>query len=159
MHAMLWILAALLASSQATTQPAVNPDSNAAAIRASRGQLNAALARRTFNDMKDVLGENVSSIGPAKRSLGTDDFIGFYVDLVKRRPDLVLVREPASIRVDSYGDLGAESGEWHESWTQDGVLTELRGPYFALWKKKAGHWLLDAETFLPLSCSGGSYCK
>jgi hypothetical protein len=55
--------------------------------------------------------------------------------------------------------FASESGEWHESWREGGVLTELRGSYLALWRKVEGRWLLDAEVFVPLSCAGSSYCN
>ena len=40
----------------------------------------------------------------------------------------------------------------------EGVFTELRGSYQALWRRVDGRWLLDAQVFIPLSCKGSSYC-
>lgn len=73
--------------------------------------------------------------------------------------DLVLNHEPQGVRIYRKGTFAAESGEWNESWGERGVPTELRGSYFALWRKVHGRWLLDSQVFVPLVCKGGSYCN
>jgi Domain of unknown function (DUF4440) len=158
MQKMLWILVALVFWSCATTQPSRASDLDEAAIRAARGRLDEALARRQLAAMNDELVENVSITGPVWRTVGRDQLLQAYTRLLSARPDLVWIREPQTVRINASWLFASESGEWREQWREGGALTELRGSYLALWRKVEGHWRLDAEVFVPLSCEGSSYC-
>jgi ketosteroid isomerase-like protein len=35
---------------------------------------------------------------------------------------------------------------------------EVTGTYYAKWKKLNDQWMISAEVFTPLKCSGGNYC-
>jgi hypothetical protein len=159
MQKMFWILVALLLWACATTQPSPSSDPDEAAIRAARGRLNEALAKRQLAAMNEELVDNVSITGPVWRTVGRDQLLQAYTRLTSRRPDLVWIREPQAVRINASWLFASESGEWRESWREGGVLTELRGSYLALWRKVEGRWLLDAEVFVPLSCAGSSYCN
>jgi hypothetical protein len=159
MQKMLWILVVLLFGACATTQPSPSSDPDEVAIRAARGRLNEALAKRQFAAMNEELVDNVSMTGPVWRTVGRDQLLQAYTRLTSRRPDLVWVREPQAVRINASWLFASESGEWRESWREGGVFTELHGSYLALWRKVEGRWLLDAEVFVPLSCAGSSYCN
>jgi Domain of unknown function (DUF4440) len=159
MPKMLWILVTLLLWACGTTQPSRASDSDEAAIRAARSRLNEALARQQLAAMNEEVVENVSITGPAWRTVGRNQLLQAYTRLTSRRPDLVWMREPQVVRINESWLFASENGEWHESWREGGVFTELRGSYLALWRKVEGRWLLDAEVFVPLSCKGSSYCN
>ena len=150
MRKALWILAVLLLGACRTTQSSSSsPDE--IAIRASRSRLNEALAKREFAAMNEEVVDNVIITGPVWRTVGRDQLLHTYSGLVSKRPDLVWTREPQAVRINARWPFASETGEWYESWREEGVLTELRGTYSALWRKVKGRWLLDAEVFVPLS--------
>ena len=159
MQKMLWMLVVLLLGACATMQPSLASDPDEAAIRAARSRLNEALSKQQLAAMNEELVENVSVTGPAWRTVGRDQLVQAYTRLISRRPDLVWIREPQAVRINASWLFASESGEWRESWREGGVFTELRGSYLALWRKVDGRWLLDAEVFVPLSCTGSSYCN
>jgi uncharacterized protein DUF4440 len=159
MQKMLWMLVVLLLGAYATIPPSLASDPDEAAIRAARSRLNEALSKQQLTPMNEELVENVSVTGPVWRTVGRDQLLQAYTRLLSRRPDLVWIREPQAVRINASWLLASESGEWRESWREGGVVTELRGSYLALWRKVNGRWLLDAEVFVPLSCTGSNYCN
>lgn len=75
-----------------------------------------------------------------------------------RRPDTKWVRTSRHISVNERWDVAAEEGEWTGTWTDtDGPVT-ITGTYLAQWRRSAGVWRIQAEVFVPLHCSGGTYC-
>ncbi len=75
------------------------------------------------------------------------------------RPDTVYVRRPTAIDVFAPWDVASERGEWTGRWTEpDGVL-EIGGTYQAQWRRMDGHWLIQAELFVPTRCTGAAYCR
>jgi len=73
-------------------------------------------------------------------------------------PDVIYIRTPGSIDIYSDWKMAGETGTWVGRWTDRGDQIELRGTYFAKWHQVDGRWLIRAEIFVPLSCSGGAYC-
>jgi hypothetical protein len=159
MQRLLSMVVAALLGVCAAVQASLASDSDEAAIRAARGRLNEALSKQQLASMNEELVENVSVTGPVWRTVGRDQLLEKYTRLISKRPDLVWIREPQAVRIDSSWLLASESGDWRESWREEGVFTELRGQYLALWRKVDDHWRLDAEVFVPLSCTGSSYCN
>lgn len=74
-------------------------------------------------------------------------------------PDVIYVRTPEVIRVFSEWKMASESGNWVGRWTAGEDKIELSGAYFAKWHKVDGRWLIRAEVFVPLACSGGKFCE
>ena len=75
------------------------------------------------------------------------------------RPDTVYVRRPTAVDVFAPWDVASERGEWTGRWTEpDGVL-EIGGTYQAQWRRVDGHWLIQAELFVPARCTGAAYCR
>ena len=142
--------------SKKTTQSSMDADE--AAIRAVRGRLNEVFAKHRITDMSELMVENFSMTGPKWRSVGRDTYIQGTIRLQESRPEITEVYEPQAIQINTRWWYASESGEWHETWLEKGILTELRGSYQALWRRVDGRWLLDAQVFIPLSCKGGSYC-
>jgi ketosteroid isomerase-like protein len=74
------------------------------------------------------------------------------------KPDVLYVRTPQTIQVFEAWSMASESGTWTGSWTENAQKIELTGTYMAKWHKVDGAWLIRAEVFVPLTCSGGAYC-
>lgn len=74
------------------------------------------------------------------------------------KPDVLYVRTPQTIQVFDAWKMASESGTWAGSWTENGQKIELTGTYMAKWHKLDGAWLIRAEVFVPLTCTGGAYC-
>ena len=72
--------------------------------------------------------------------------------------DVIYVRTPDVIRVFPEWKMASETGTWVGRWSQDKDKIELSGTYFAKWHKVKGAWLIRAEIFVPLRCTGGKYC-
>ncbi|MEQ9425167.1 MAG: nuclear transport factor 2 family protein [Cyclobacteriaceae bacterium] len=73
-------------------------------------------------------------------------------------PDVIYIRTPNKIEVFEDWNMASENGEWVGRWTDGQDKIELSGSYYAKWHKVEGKWLMRAEVFTPLKCSGGSYC-
>ena len=74
------------------------------------------------------------------------------------KSDVLYVRTPQTVQVFEAWGMASESGTWTGSWTENGQKIELTGTYMAKWHKLDGSWLIRAEVFVPLTCSGGAYC-
>ena len=155
----LTLLIALLVVSCAPVTPALSTDSDAAAIRNARRQMSESLSKREFAAIGQHLTDNVSITGPVWRTVGREHVLGAYSGLMTRRPDLVWTYEPQEIRINRDWSFASESGTWRETWGESDGLTDLRGSYMALWRRAEGRWLLDAQVFIPLACTGSGYCS
>jgi len=124
----------------------------AAAVRSARSAQNAAIAARDFDRaatywtddvvIRSGLGRVVQGRSNYRAAMGADSATVF-----RREPD----------RVDVSGNdrwpLAFESGTWTGHGARDGRPL-IRGRYAAQWIKRDGHWLIRAEVFVALGCSG-----
>jgi ketosteroid isomerase-like protein len=76
----------------------------------------------------------------------------------KSKPDVIYIRTPTALEVFAAWKMASETGTWVGRWTDNGARIELQGTYYAKWHKINGEWLIRAEIFTPLSCSGGEFC-
>jgi ketosteroid isomerase-like protein len=76
-----------------------------------------------------------------------------------RRPDTVYVRKTRTIDLFSAWNVAAERGEWTGEWSEPDGKVEIGGTYLAQWRKVDGHWLIQAELFVPTHCRGSRYCS
>ena len=72
------------------------------------------------------------------------------------KPDVVYIRNTETIEVFKDWGMASEYGNWIGRWTEEGIKVELTGRYFAKWHFVGGRWLIRAEIFVPLTCSGPS---
>ena len=131
-----------------------------AAIRAARERSNRAIAS---HDLAGVVAEMmpdvyvVSSAGlqisgrALNRARFADQFAG--------KPDIVYRRTPDSVAVFARWGMAAEYGRWIGSWTDPDGKVRIGGSYFAKWQKTGATWRIQAETYVPLNCDGGAYCR
>jgi hypothetical protein len=105
------------------------------------------------------LSKTYHSASGSGRISGADSAVVFAARLFARRPDLLFQARPTRIRVLADHGLASELGEWVERWREPSGLTELRGTYFALWRRQSNRWLIEGEVNVPESCTGSDYCK
>ena len=54
--------------------------------------------------------------------------------------------------------VAAERGNWTGRWTEPDGVVEIGGSYLAQWRKVGDAWLIQAEVFVPATCTGSRYC-
>lgn len=140
-------------------QPKMAGDPEEVLIRSARQVSNEAIAKKDTAmlvsvwtlDYHLVTSRNFERSG---RIANRDWFASEYTS----KPDVIYVRTPETIQVFSKWNMASESGTWVGRWTDQGEPCELSGSYFAKWHKVNGRWLIRAEVFVPLSCSG-KFCE
>lgn len=153
----------LLAACASQQQPAL-PTSNLSIadrheILSQRSRWNAAFAERRIDDLLKLVTDDFTlAIGPGIFS-GRDVVIGGFQTLFEKRPDLEFIRHPVTVEGHAAWGLAYEIGWWEERWPEGGELIELEGSYMAMWRRTDAGWLQRSETFVPASCTGGSYCE
>jgi hypothetical protein len=155
MATLLLIAGALPPSAVAqTSNPAVEDS-----IRLARGEWNRAIETRDTAALRALLSETYHSGSGFGHILGADSAVIFAARLFARRPDVLFQTRATRIRVLAEHGLASEFGEWVERWREPSGHTELRGTYYALWRRQNGRWLIEAEVNTPESCAGSEYCK
>ncbi|MEP6492235.1 MAG: nuclear transport factor 2 family protein [bacterium] len=133
--------------------------SDAAAIRSARARSNSAIQSHNLDSLASVwLPEYVSVSSTNARSVGRDSARANFMNLFATRPGVIFVRTPQTIRVNPAWRQAGESGHWTGHWSATDGVVRVSGDYFAKWRKVGDKWLLVAETFVQLRCTGGRYC-
>ena len=144
------------------------PDRGAAAqvlsdeqlIREARARSNAAIAAHDPSAMARVWMPDLHVVSSTSAQVaGRDANQQRMARQFAGRPDTLYVRTPSTIDVYAPWAVASERGEWTGRWTEpDGKMT-IGGTYLAQWRKIDGQWLIQAELYVPTTCSGGRYCK
>ena len=114
---------------------------------------------RDTSAFRALLSRTYHSASGSGHISGADSAVVFAARLFARRPDVLFEAQPTRIRVLADHGLASEFGEWVERWREPSGLTELRGTYYALWRRQSGRWLIEGEVNVPESCTGSDYCK
>jgi len=75
------------------------------------------------------------------------------------RPDTIYVRKPSTVDVYLPWEIASEHGEWTGQWTEPDGTVDTAGTYMAQWRRVGGQWLVQAELYVPMRCSGSRYCS
>jgi len=145
------LLLACLASSGAGAQA----PSDEVLIRQARAASNQAIARHDVPAIVGFLSDEfqvAASNGTFMR--GREEMGNAFAGRFAEFKDAVYVRTPESVEVNPAGTVAAETGRWTGGWTTPGGPFRTGGRYAASWRKVAGTWLIHAELFVPLSCTG-----
>ena len=137
--------------------PAGGPD--VVAIKALREAFNDAIARHDLSGIRSTLAPDVVVVSSTSAvTRGREAYVAALEGQFRSRPDVVYRRTPDDVGVfDAWGQA-SESGTWAGSWTEpDGKVT-VGGRYFAKWRKIAGAWSVETETYVPERCAGSAYC-
>ncbi len=128
-------------------------------IRQARAASNAAIARHDAEAVAGFLLENAQAVFSTSAILsGRAANQASYASRFQQTQDVRWVRTPSTVKVWNAWQVAAEEGEWTGEWTQTDGKVHIRGSYFAQWRKIDGTWRIQAEVFVPLECSGSSYC-
>lgn len=130
-----------------------------ALIHAARAENNRAIAAHDTSAVASIWLPEFWLVSSANaQSAGRDAARARFAQTFATRPDVVFVRTPETIHVNSSWLQAAESGHWTGRWTQSDSLTLVGGRYFAKWRKVNDRWMLLAEVYVQTSCTGSSYC-
>jgi ketosteroid isomerase-like protein len=136
-----------------------DPRGDESAIRAARTSQNRALAAHDLDAIAKTLSIDYVGLSSTNtRVLGRDAKREDFAKQFAARPNLVFVRTPTSIIVNTAWAQAAENGQWSGEWTLAGETTRAGGVYFAKWRKEDGVWRILAETFVQTSCTGSRFC-
>jgi ketosteroid isomerase-like protein len=139
--------------------PAAAQSADERQIRDRRESSNQAIARHDAAGIGAILATNVIVV--TSNSLhreGRDANVQSFAEQFRTRRDVVYRRTPDEVRVFAPWLMAAEAGRWTGSWTDPDGKIELTGRYFAKWRKLDGVWLVESETYVPETCTGGRYC-
>ncbi len=149
---------------ESSKRPRKNDDEGQ--IRAARELSNNAIAVRDTLALASVWTEDYHVITSRNaEASGRAANIARFKSEYSSKPDVIYVRTPARIDIFSKWSMAAESGTWIGRWTESGRPPDgqeervvLQGRYFAKWHKTNGKWMIRAEIFVPLNCSGDEFC-
>jgi ketosteroid isomerase-like protein len=92
------------------------------------------------------------------RFVGKDQYAAGLAREFKSKEDVTYVRTPESIEIFPAWEIAAESGRWIGTWESGDEQIEISGTYYAKWKRLNNQWLISAEVYTPMKCTGGTYC-
>jgi ketosteroid isomerase-like protein len=129
-------------------------------IRARRESSNAAIARHDAAGIGAALAPHVIVVtSNSVHREGRNANVESFAEQFRTRPDVVYRRTPDAVRVFMPWLMASEYGTWTGSWTEADGKIQLTGRYFAKWRKVNDAWLIESETYVPESCTGGAYCQ
>lgn len=137
------------------------PGEAESAIRAARARFNAAIAAHDSAGLDRDWADSITVIASRGGvSSGRAAYARALIGDFHTRPGLIYVRTPRTISFPVPWGMATEEGDWTGSWAgADGVPVHVGGRYIARWRLVTGHWLLNAEMFGLLNCSGDRFCR
>lgn len=146
----------VLASGRLTAQS--GPDEST--IRRLRASSNAAIARHDTGGIGAILASDVVVVtSNSAHYIGRAMNVQRFADQFRGRPDVVYERTPDEVRVFALWSMASERGHWTGSWTDTDGKIRIGGSYFGKWRRVNGQWLVESETYVPETCTGGAYCR
>ena len=151
------VLAALVVTA---ARGSAQVSSDERAIRQLRASSNAAIARHDTGGLGAAMAEHVIVVtSRSAQSIGRAVNMRAFADQFRERPDVVYERTADEVRVFQAWGMASERGHWIGSWTDSDGKIQIGGSYFAKWRRVNGRWLIESETYVPESCTGGAYCR
>ncbi len=156
MRLLSWALVALAVPVDA--QPVAIADDETA-IRTARRESNRAIAAHDLAGIARHWMPDVHIVTSTSTQGSGRDVNGQCMDQqFAKRPDTVYVRTPANVDVLTPWAVASERGTWTGRWTEPDGAVEIAGTYLAQWRKVDGAWRIQAEVFVPTTCTGSRYC-
>lgn len=129
------------------------------AVRLARASSNAAIAARDTATLRALVAPAyVLVTSRDARASGRDEAVRQWALQFAAHADVSYVRTTKAVRVYAPWEMAHEDGDWVGRWKEADGPVEIRGAYAAKWRRTGGLWLLEAEVFTPLSCTGSAYC-
>lgn len=131
-----------------------------ATIRRLRASSNASIARHDTSGVAAILAPGVIVVtSNSVHAIGRAENVRLFADQFRSRPDVRYERLPDEVRLYDPWGMASELGRWTGSWTDADGRIAIAGRYFAKWRLTNGAWLVESETYVPESCTGGAYCR
>ena len=150
----LFLLACLLIGACSTS--GLN-DSDEKEIRMVRSESNRAIAAHDTTSLAKTMTVDYHVV--TSRNAESSGRLAMLQRFASDAPDVIYVRTTEAVSIYPEWKMASENGTWIGRWTKDGEKIELGGTYFAKWHKVDGKWRIRAEVFVPLRCSGTSFCE
>ncbi len=132
----------------------------AAAVREARASSNRAIAERDTMMLVSLVSDSYHSVSSRNvHTSGREGARAQWRQQFTSRADVQFVRTPSTVRVFTPWEMAEETGSWVGRWQETDGAVVIRGSYTAKWRRIEGRWLLEAELFMPATCSGSSYCR
>ena len=130
--------------------PAVNAQTNAvndeAAIKAARQASNTAIASHDVAGIvKCLLPDYIITRGNGTQAISRDAVTNDWKKLFAANPQVNYVRTPLQINISKNDTLAWETGTWRAEHSYS-----AGGNYSAMWRKRNGIWMTQAELFVAL---------
>jgi hypothetical protein len=120
---------------------------------------NKVMLEKDLELMKALLSNDAQVTSAGMQLNGEQEVIEKFEFIFNKRPDLVWVNKPLEIVKFLKWNTAYEYGEWEESWTWEGKITQITGKYFILWQRSNQAWEIKTAVFAPSKCTGtSSYC-
>lgn len=125
-------------------------------IREARERYNTAIANRDADAIAAVLCPNYHVVtGRSDQFHGVEEQRRRWADLFQKADAPVFCRTPREIRVNEAWGLAEELGNWTGTSHSGAQVVNTAGVYAAKWQRATdGTWLVQAEVFTTLECSG-----
>lgn len=129
-------------------------------IRIIRQQFNDAIARHDTTKPASFFTDDYTLISARNtEAKGKEGGRRALANAFRTQQNVVYVRTPTQIDVFAPWQMASETGRWTGTWQEPDGTVMLSGTYLAKWHLINGQWLIRAEVFTPLTCSGSSYCE
>jgi ketosteroid isomerase-like protein len=140
-----------------TVQPA--PSLDEMAIRNARLNSNAAIVSKDTNAIAQYWADDYHLVSSRNSEVAgrVKNRHNFATELYTKK-EVLYVRSSQKVDVYAPWNMAAETGVWTGQWREPDGLVQLKGSYLAKWHKVNGEWKIRAEIFVPLSCTGSSFC-
>ena len=127
-------------------------------IRAQRAAFNAAIAHGDIKAIASVLADKAQIVTGADSLLfnGKSDELRLWREDLAAPSRGIYVRTPDRIELSPVTPMAMENGHWRGVDTRS-AKAWASGTYFAKWRRIAGKWLIESETYMTTAC-GGKYC-
>jgi ketosteroid isomerase-like protein len=133
--------------------------SDEAAIRQARIASNQAIAVKDTNAIANYWAEDYHLVSSRNSEVAgrTKNRHLFALELYTKKA-VLYVRSTQQVSTFANWNMAAETGTWIGQWREPDGLVQLSGTYLAKWHRVNGQWKIRAEIFVPLTCTGSSFC-
>lgn len=140
------------------SKPSINEDEKL--IRATRQRSNNAIARHDTTALAEIWTTDYHIISSRNFEISgmENNRHNFATEFVNKK-QLLYLRTTTKVEVYADWNMASENGTWTGQWLEPDGLVKFTGTYFAKWHKINDHWKIRAEIFVPLSCTGSSFCE
>jgi ketosteroid isomerase-like protein len=129
-------------------------------IRAIRQKSNDAIARQDTIALAETWTSDYHIISSRNFEIsGMENNRHSFAKEFSGKKELLYVRTATKVEVFDHWKMASEQGTWRGQWRESDGWVQLTGTYLAKWHKVNDHWKIRAEIFVPLTCSGSSFCK